>query len=120
MFASGVPLVMFPLDATLLRLDDLHREALFSRSSPLTDALATLYHPWAAAYQPWASSTPTLFDVVPVTALLDATLCPTLPLHIGISADGHTPESPGTPNALVCLKAVKSRLLERAMQAWLR
>ena len=119
-FASGVPLVMFPLDSTLVRLDDLHREALFSHGSPLTDAMATLYHPWAAAYQPWASSTPTLFDVVPVAALLDATLCPTVPLHISISADGHTPESAGTPNALVCLKADKSRLLERAMQAWLR
>ena len=73
-----------------------------------------------AAHQSWASSRPTLFDVVPVAALLDATLCPTVPQHITVTADGRAPETPGTPNALVGLKADKTRLVERAMKAWLR
>ena len=73
-----------------------------------------------AAFQPWASSTPTLFDLVPVAASLDATLCPTLPQHITVTADSRAPETPGTPNALVGLKADKTRSMKRAMKAWLR
>lgn len=120
LFAAGVPIVMFPLDSTLVRLDDLRREALFSQGSPLTDALTTLYHQWSNAYQPWASSTPTLFDVVPVASLLDPSLCPTVPLHISIGSAGETRETPGAPNAEVCLTLDKPRLLERLMQALLR
>ncbi|MFT7722492.1 MAG: nucleoside hydrolase [Roseateles sp.] len=120
LFASGVPLVMMPLDATALRLDDQRRAALFSHGSTLTDALALMYLQWTHADQPWASATPTLFDVVPVAWLLDPALCPTTPLRIEVDAEGYTREAAGAPNAAVCLAADKPRVLERLMQALLR
>ncbi len=120
LFASGVPIVMMPLDSTAIRLDDQKRAAIFSHGSTLTDALTLMYQQWRNAYQPWASDTPTLFDVVPVAWLLDASLCPTTPLHITVDAQGYTREGDGAPNAAVCLAADKPRLLERLMQALLR
>jgi len=120
LFASGVPIVMMPLDSTAIRLDDQKRAAVFSHGSSLTDALTLMYQQWSHAYQPWASDTPTLFDVVPVAWLLDASLCPTTPLHITVDAQGYTREGAGAANAAVCLAADKPRLLERLMQALLR
>lgn len=120
LFAAGVPITMFPLDSTLLRLDNLRREALFSHGSPQTDALTLLYHQWSNAYQPWASDTPTLFDVVPVAALVDPGLCTTTPLRIEVGADGFTREKAGAPNADVCLKVDKSAVLELMMGRLLR
>lgn len=120
LFAAGVPITMFPLDSTLVRLDNLRREALFSHGSPLTDALTLLYHQWSNAYQPWASDTPTLFDVVPVAALVDPGLCTTTPLRVEVGADGFTREKAGAPNADVCLKVDKSAVLELMMGRLLR
>lgn len=118
-FASGVPIVMMPLDATALRLDDQKRAALFRHGSALTDALTLMTQQWTYAYQPWASATPTLFDVVPVAYLLQPSLCPTAPLHISIEADGSTRETAGPPNAQVCLRSDKSAVLDRLMRSLL-
>jgi inosine-uridine nucleoside N-ribohydrolase len=113
---SGVSVVMMPLDSTQIRLEEAARNALFARGGPLTDALALLYHQWLDAYQPWSSSTPTLFDVVPVAHALDASLCPTTPLHITVDAEGATKEAAGAPNAQVCLAADEPRLVELVMR----
>jgi len=115
-FGSGVPLVMMPLDSTQIRLEEAARNALFARGAPLTDALTLLYHQWLDAYQPWSSATPTLFDVVPVAYAIDASLCPTTPLHIEVEADGMTKETAGAPNAQVCLAADEPRLLGLLMR----
>jgi inosine-uridine nucleoside N-ribohydrolase len=120
LFGSGVRIVMMPLDATQIRLDEVERNALFGHGSPLTDALALLYHQWIDAYQPWSSTMPSLFDVVPVAWLVDPLVCPATPLHITIGDDGSTREGPGKPNAAVCLasdqekffKVLMGRLLE--------
>ena len=119
-FASGVPIVMMPLDATLVRLDDQKRAALFSHGSDLTDALTSMYHEWANADQPWASATPTLFDVVPVAWLLDPGLCPTTPLAIAVDAEGRTLVTSGAPNAEVCLRSDRAGVLDRLMRTLLR
>jgi inosine-uridine nucleoside N-ribohydrolase len=119
-FESGVPIVMMPLDATAVRLDDQKRAALFAHGSALTDALTLMYQQWTNAYQPWASATPTLFDVVPVAWLLDPSTCPLTPLRIVIDAQGYTREVAGTPNARVCLKVDKPAVLDRLMRALLR
>jgi purine nucleosidase len=46
LFASGVPLVMMPLDSTQLKMDEVKRAFLFSQGTPTTDALTLLYHEW--------------------------------------------------------------------------
>jgi inosine-uridine nucleoside N-ribohydrolase len=115
-FASGVPITMMPLDSTRIRFGEIERQVLFSRGSPLTDQLGLLYLQWSAAYTQWASQTPTLFDVVPVAWLVDPTLCPTRPMHIGVDEDGHTRAGSGAPNADVCLASDPARIIDLTMQ----
>lgn len=142
-FAAGVPIVMLPLDATQVTLEEPERVALFAHGDPLTDALTQLYYQWRDTDQPWASATPTLFDVVPVAYLLDPSLCPTLPLRIAVDDQGYTREvpsgasaaggaaaghtwaergraAPGTANAQVCLALDRPRLIALYMQRLLR
>ncbi len=142
-FNAGVPIVMMPLDATQIRLEEAARNALFAQGTPLSDALALLYHQWIDAVQPWSSLTPTLFDVVPIAYAIDPSLCPTAALRIFVDADGMTREAPGTTqiaggttpgagvvapkadgltrapdaaNAQVCLAADVPRLLDLVMR----
>jgi inosine-uridine nucleoside N-ribohydrolase len=115
-FAAGVPIEMFPLDATLVRLDDVRRNELFAHGTPLTDALTLLYHQWSNAEAPWVGAIPTLFDVVPIASLIDHTLCPSVPLRVVIGDDGSTVEAPGPSNARVCLGSDSSRVLDLMMK----
>ncbi len=115
LFGAGVPIVMMPLDATQIRLDEVERNALFGHGSPVTDTLALLYHQWIDAYQPWSSNMPSLFDVVPVAWLIDPRVCRPTPLHIDIGDDGLTRERPGTPNAAVCLASDQVRFIDVLM-----
>jgi inosine-uridine nucleoside N-ribohydrolase len=115
LFDAGVPVVMMPLDSTQIRLDEVERNALFGHGSPLTDALALLYHQWIDAYQPWSSTMPSLFDVVPVAWLLDPHSCPLTPLRISVSNDGYTREQDGKPNAQVCLASDQPRFFNILM-----
>jgi len=142
-FAAGVPIVMLPLDATQVTLEEPERVALFAHGDPLTDALTQLYYQWRDTDQPWASATPTLFDVVPVAQLLDPSLCPTVPLRIAVDDQGYTREvpsgtsaagraaavdasadgghaAPGVANAQVCLALDRPRLIALYMQRLLR
>jgi purine nucleosidase len=102
LFTAGVPLFVMPLDATQLKLDEVKRAFLFSQGTPLTDALALLYHQWG-------QDTPTLFDPMTVAFLVNPTLCPVQPMHIRVDEKGFTrpdpglPSSPNPPNAQVCL-----------------
>ncbi|MBO9875104.1 MULTISPECIES: nucleoside hydrolase [Xanthomonas] len=125
-FGAGVPIVMLPLDATQVTLEEPERVALFAHGEPLTDALAQLYYQWRDTDQPWASATPTLFDVVPVAQLLDPGLCPTVPLRIVVDDKGYTRETPtadapgAAANAQVCLALDRPRLIALYMQRLLR
>lgn len=120
LFASGVPIVMMPLDSTQVRLDAVERNALFGHGSTLTDALTLLYHQWTDCYQPWSSDTPTLFDVVPVAYLADQRICPTTALRIAVDQEGYTREEAGAANAEVCLALDKPRFLDLFMQRLLQ
>ncbi|HBK47399.1 MAG TPA: nucleoside hydrolase, partial [Xanthomonadaceae bacterium] len=120
LFGAGVPIVMLPLDATQVRLDESERVALFAHGDPLTDALAQLYYQWRDTDQPWAGATPTLFDVVPVAQLLAPGLCPTTPLRIEVDDQGYTREVAGVPNARVCLALDKPGLVALYMRRLLR
>ena len=96
LFLSGVPIFMMPLDSTQLKLDEVKRAILFSQGTPLTDALTLLYHEWG-------QQTPTLFDAMAVAYVLNPDLCPVTSMHIEVTGDGFTRETPGAPNASVCL-----------------
>lgn len=97
-FASGIPILMAPLDVTaMLQLDEAARRRVFTHLTPLTDALTLLYHLWG---QP----TPTLFDPMAVSLLLDPGLCETKAMAVQVDSKGFTrPVGGKTPNALVAL-----------------
>jgi len=96
LFASGIPLFVMPLDSTQLKFDEVKREIVFRRSTPLTDALTLLYHGWG-------QETPTLFDPVAVAFAIAPEICPTTPMHLEIDDKGYTRSVAGPPNAQVCL-----------------
>jgi inosine-uridine nucleoside N-ribohydrolase len=98
----GVPIVLFPLDSTQLKLDAASRAHIFAEGSPLGRALEQLYSPWRAL-NARRQTDPTLFDAVPVAWLLDPTLCPTTPLRIAVDDQGFTRMVPGPPNVEACL-----------------
>jgi len=98
LFTSGVPLYVMPLDSTQLKLDEVKRAFLFSQGTPVTDALAVLYHLWS-------QETPTLFDPMTLVFAVKPELCPVQPMHIRVDDQGYTREEPGTPNAQVCLNS---------------
>lgn len=96
LFLSGVPLYVMPLDSTQLKFDEVKRAYLFQQGTPLTDALTLLYHEWG-------QQTPTLFDPMTVSFILNPQICPTQPMHIIVDDKGFTRREPGPPNAQVCL-----------------
>jgi inosine-uridine nucleoside N-ribohydrolase len=98
LFASGVPIYMMPLDSTQLKLDEVKREFLFRRGTPIADALTLLYHEWG-------QETPTLFDPMTIAFVVDEKLCPVEAMRIRVDEKGMTLREVGTPNAFVCLKS---------------
>jgi purine nucleosidase len=106
-FSSGVPILMCPLDVTAmlqLRHEDRHR--IFTRLTPLTDALTLLYHLWN-------QRTPTLFDPMAVSMVVDPSLCRTQPLAIRVDSEGFTRVATGQPpNATVALDTQPSKFFQ--------
>lgn len=98
LFASGVPIYEMPLDSTQLKMDEVKRGFLFRQGTPLTDALAILYHQWGQL-------TPTLYDPMTIAFIDDPQLCPVQPMNIHVDDRGMTLRGPGAPNANVCLKS---------------
>lgn len=110
-FTSGVPVLMAPLDVTArLQLDEAHRQTLFARATPLTDALHALY-------VLWGQSTPTLHDPMAIGLFLDPALAVTKPLTIQIDARGMTLSVAGaTPNAIVAVDNDPARFIDFYMR----
>jgi inosine-uridine nucleoside N-ribohydrolase len=102
LLALGVPIVLFSLDSTQLKLNAASRAQIFGQGSPIASALAQLYDAWRAL-NAWRQTDPTLFDAVPVAWLLDPTLCPTTPLRLAVDDQGFTRVVPGAPNIEACL-----------------
>ena len=101
LFASGVPLQVLPLDSTAnLKMHEVARTALFAHGSMVTNILAGLYYEWS---QYTRSPTPTLYDPMTLASMLEPSLCPLTPMHITVDDAGNTKETPGAPNAQVCL-----------------
>jgi inosine-uridine nucleoside N-ribohydrolase len=101
LFNAGVPLQVLPLDSTAnLKLHEVARTALFAHGSMLTNILAGLYYEWSAATR---SPTPVLYDPMTLASMLEPSLCPLTPMHLTVDETGNTKETPGAPNAQVCL-----------------
>ena len=103
-FTSGVPLLIAPLDSTAdLKLTAEMRVEVFSRGTPLNDALAALNSIWRHT-NTWKGEHPTLFDVLAVELVAPRTPYKLTALNIEVAADGLTkPVSGREPNAQVAL-----------------
>jgi inosine-uridine nucleoside N-ribohydrolase len=112
-FASGVPLLVAPLDSTAaLKLTPEWKVRIFSRGSPLNDALAALDFIWRHTNH-WKGENPTLFDELAVALVARPGIAPLTPLHLVVEADGLTRETPGQePNAQVALTSNPAAFLE--------
>jgi len=108
-FTSGVPMTVFPLNSTRLRLDPEKRKTIFRHASPLTYMLTALY------YQ-WGRETPTLFDAMTIASLLQPDVCPTTPMQVSVDEKGSTIPSPGTPNVDICLTAHEEQFFQLYLQ----
>jgi purine nucleosidase len=112
-FTSGVPLVVGPLDATAdLKLTPEHRVRLFTRGSPLTDALGALDYIWTHS-NTWKGATPILFDLLPIAALYAPDIATFEALHIVVEADGLTREIKDRPaNAQVAVASDAAKVVD--------
>jgi len=104
-FSSGVPLFVAPLDSTAdLRLTPEMRVELFSRGTPLHDALASLNSIWRHT-NTWKAENPTLFDVLAVELASPASRHELRKLRLEVKDDGlMVPVADKPPNAAVALK----------------
>jgi inosine-uridine nucleoside N-ribohydrolase len=94
-FASGVPLVVAPLDATtMLKLEGPPRRRLFQAETPLTYQIQALY-------QMWNEPTPTLYDPVAVMLCFDERFCTMEDLRLEVDDKGLTRIVKGKANARV-------------------
>jgi purine nucleosidase len=94
-FASGVPLVVAPLDATtMLKLEEPLRRRLFQSETLLTYQIQALYQMWNAA-------TPTLYDPVAVMLCFDERFCTMEDLRLEVDDKGMTRTVKGAANARV-------------------
>ncbi len=117
LFDAGVPIAMMPLDSTQLKLDEVLRSILFSRDTPVTDALNSLYAEWSYAMQ---NPTPTLFDAMAVAAAIRPGLCPTRPMRIVVDSKGYTRVAAGPANAEVCVRSDSDRFFHFYIPAILK
>jgi inosine-uridine nucleoside N-ribohydrolase len=94
-FASGVTLVVAPLDATVtVKLEKPLRRRLFAARTPLTVQVQALY-------QLWGKETPTLFDPVAVALCFTEQFCTMTDLRLEVDDRGFTRVGKGRPNARV-------------------
>ena len=112
-FASGVPLLVAPLDSTAnLKLAPEWRVKIFTHASPFNDALAALDFIWLHTNN-WKGTGPTLFDALPVALGARPGLVPVTPLHVTVDEKGMTLEVAGqAPNAQVALTSDATAFME--------
>jgi inosine-uridine nucleoside N-ribohydrolase len=110
-FEAGVPLTVAPLDGTLVVLDEMKRQLIFTRSTPITDALALTYLQWSAVA---GRPTPILFDTAALAFAIDPSMFKVERLRLVVDDEGYTREVEGPANAEVCLDCD-----EDAFQRWL-
>jgi inosine-uridine nucleoside N-ribohydrolase len=103
-FSSGIPLMVAPLDATMVRLEEPLRGQIFTAGTRLSGELQTLY-------KLWGKSTPVLFDPVALTLAFCEALCTIENLRLEVDSEGVTRETGGNPNAQVAMSIRKEDFL---------
>ncbi len=94
-FASGIPLVVAPLDATtMLKLEEEPRRRLFEARTALTEQVRMLY-------ELWGEQTPTLYDPVAVALCFEERFCKMEDLRLEVDSKGQTRIAKGEANARV-------------------
>lgn len=110
-FASGVPLLVAPLDSTAdLKLTPDMRVRIFTRGTALSDALGALDQIWRYTNH-WKGDLPTLFDVLAVE-LVGSHGHALRPLRVEVTDEGLTRVVAGEPNASVALRVDVARFME--------
>jgi inosine-uridine nucleoside N-ribohydrolase len=117
---AGANPVLHGLDTTtMVKLGEADRTRLLYRNSPLTDALSGLYILWR--YESYARPDPTLFDVVPVGAVLWPELVTTRPAHVRVDDKGVTEVIEGAPpNCQIGVTVDKHEMVKRIMDRYLK
>ena len=112
-FASGVPLLVAPLDSTAdLKLTPEMRVRIFSRGTPLNDALGALDQIWRSTNH-WKGDLPTLFDVLAVELVNPRRPYELQALTIEVTEDGLTrPVEGGARSARVALRVDIAQFME--------
>jgi len=103
---SDVPTLLAPLDCTMLALDELKRQLIFTRSTPITDALALTYLQWAAAA---GRRTPILFDTAALALAIEPEMFRVEPMCLSVDTEGRTLIATGQPNVDVALEVDQDR-----------
>jgi inosine-uridine nucleoside N-ribohydrolase len=116
-FASGVPLLVAPLDSTTeLIVTPEMRVKMFSAGAPLTDALAALNSIWRHT-NTWKAENPTLFDVLAVNLVSSRKPYKMVALHVEVAADGLTrPVKDRKANADVALAADSAAVMNEFVE----
>jgi purine nucleosidase len=115
-FTSGVPLLVAPLDSTAdLKLTAEMRVRIFSRGTPLTDALGSLDQIWRYTNH-WKGDLPTLFDVLAVELVSPRRPYVLEPLRIELTDEGLTRPVEGKANAQVAVTIDIAAFMEDFVQ----
>jgi inosine-uridine nucleoside N-ribohydrolase len=114
--ASGAEITFAGLDVTTyVNLNEIYRNKLLRRQSPLTNALSGLYTLWR--YESYAQPDPVLHDVVAVGMFLWPELFTTRPAHVKVIAGGYTViDESKTHNCEIGMSIKKEEFLNRVMQ----
>jgi inosine-uridine nucleoside N-ribohydrolase len=105
-FASGLPLVLAPLDATThLKLGEPLRQKIFAAETPLTKQLFALT-------RLWEGKDPVLYDPVAVALAFDEKFSKMEELRLVVDDKGFTREVPGQANARVAVSTEKDPFLD--------
>jgi len=100
---------------TYVNLNEMYRNKLLMRQSPLTNALASLYTLWR--YESYAHPDPVLHDVVAVGMFLWPELYTTRPAHVKVIEGGYTViDESREPNGRIGMSIQKEEFLKRVME----
>ncbi|HUQ11636.1 MAG TPA: nucleoside hydrolase [Steroidobacteraceae bacterium] len=111
-FTSGVPLRVAPLDSTAdLKLTPEMRVRIFTRGTPLCDALGALDQIWRYTNH-WKGDVPTLFDVLAVELAIEGPRYELRDLRVEVTDEGFTRPVEGLPNAKVAVTANVARFMD--------
>lgn len=105
LLASGVPVYLFPLDSTQIRLPDPIRDKILATPGQFSKDLIELL-------KEGGRPSPKLYDAVAVSHMIQPTICPVKPMHIEVDEKGFTRETEGKPNANVCLVSDENAFLK--------